>query len=62
VDQRRRKIEQLFDQVRPIAGDGVTRVMAEHLQRLDLKVASPQFVKQDPVSTGREAVRVRENQ
>jgi len=56
------KVCQLRDQVRPVVGDRVLRVVPEHLDRIDLKPALAQVVEHHFVSAGRKAVAMRKNE
>jgi hypothetical protein len=60
-DLRRGEVGELLHQMRPVAGDGVLRVVAELLQSAHRKTACAQAAKQDRVGAGREAVAVRKN-
>src|SRR5205823_2622861 len=56
-----REIGELLNQVRPVVGDGVGRVVPELLDRVDLETATAQALEHDAVGAGRKAVAVRED-
>jgi hypothetical protein len=55
------EVGQLLHQVWPVAGDGVTRVVAEFFNRLDLETTRFQALEQDTVGAGGKAVAVGKN-
>jgi hypothetical protein len=52
------EVGELLNEVGPVAGDGIARVVAEFFNRLDLKAAGFQALEDRAVGAGREAVAV----
>jgi hypothetical protein len=56
-----REVGELLDQVGPVAGDGVARVVAEFVDGLDLEAAGFEALEHRAVSTARKTVAVGKN-
>ena len=56
------EVGQLLHQVRPVAGDGVARIVTKAVNRMDVKTTFTQQGKQQAVGASRKAVGVREDQ